>query len=385
MTIEQRPVGYFVHHQGRGHAERSAAIANALAPQRPVTLFCAREDVFPALSDGVECRVIPSLFEEEHPSPPGLAALETPDTLHCAPVGWPQITGAIAQIVDWFSTAQPALFITDVSAELGQLARIASVPHMAVLQHGMRDDPGHVAAYRGAAALLAPYDSTLDQPCEPGWKRAKTIHAAGLGVDTAKLSDKAAARRRLGLADNREYVVVVGGGGGRGLPSAPLTLGARAEPDTQWVTLGNIESEWHETPPANLSHLGWVENAEDWISAADRIVSTAGNTTVHLVAAAAKPWIVVPEWRYFGEQVCKAEALDRAGAAAHARIWPSSAQEWAGYWNAALQIEPENQRRLVSPDADRKVAVEIEGLIARLWSQEPNAPILQATPGAATA
>ena len=384
MSIEQGPVGYFVHHQGRGHAERAAAIANALAPNRPVTLFCARDDIFPELAGGVECRVIPSLFEEGKPSPPGLAELETPDTLHCAPVGWPQITNAIAQIVGWFDEARPTLFITDVSAELGQLARIASVPHVAVLQHGLRDDPGHVAAYRGAAALLDPYDSTLDQPNEPGWKRAKTIHAPGLGVDTARLGDKTAARRRLGLADNREYIVVVGGGGGRGLPSAPLTLGARAEPDTQWVTLGKIESEWHETPPATLTHLGWVENAEDWISAADRIVSSAGNTTVHLVAAAAKPWIVVPEWRYFGEQVCKAEALDRAGAAAHARIWPSSAQEWAGYWQAASGIEPENQRRLVSGGADRKVADEIEGLIARLWSHDRPPSAIRATSGAST-
>lgn len=385
MTRQHGPVGYFVHHQGRGHAERSAAIANALAPTRSVMLFCARDDIFPELADGVECRVIPSLFEELQASPPALAELETPDTLHCAPVGWHQITAAIAQIVRWFDETRPSLFVTDVSAELAQLARIASVPHMAVLQHGMRDDPGHLAAYRGAAALLAPYDSALDQPNEPGWKRAKTIHAPGLGVDTAKLSDKAAARRRLGLADNREYIVVVGGGGGRGLPSAPLTLGARAEPDTQWVTLGKVESEWHETPPANLTHLGWVENAEDWISAADRIVSSAGNTTVHLVAAAAKPWIVVPEWRYFGEQVCKAEALDRVGAAAHARVWPSSAHEWAGYWRAASGIEPESQRRLISEGADRKVASEIEELIARLWSQHSPASAISVESGAATA
>ena len=32
----QRPFGYFVHHQGRGHAERCAAILNALPPERPI-------------------------------------------------------------------------------------------------------------------------------------------------------------------------------------------------------------------------------------------------------------------------------------------------------------------------------------------------------------
>ena len=40
-----RPFGYFVHHQGRGHAERCAAIANALPRERPLTLFCARDDI----------------------------------------------------------------------------------------------------------------------------------------------------------------------------------------------------------------------------------------------------------------------------------------------------------------------------------------------------
>lgn len=383
--MQDGPVGYFVHHQGRGHAERSAAIANALAARRRVTLFCARDDIFPRLSEGIELRVIPSLFEQDQPAPPALAALETPDTLHCAPVGWPQITTAVAQIVSWFDSARPALFITDVSAELGQLARIASIPHVAILQHGMRDDPGHVAAYRSAAALLAPYDAALEQPNEPTWKRIKTIHAPGIGVDTTRLSEKTTARRKLGLADNREYVVVVGGGGGRGLPSAPLTLGARAEPDTQWVTLGHIETEWHETPPVNLTHLGWVENPEDWISAADRIISTAGNTTVHQVAAAGKPWIVVPEWRYFGEQVCKAEALDRAGAAAHARIWPSSAQEWAAYWRVAAEIDPENQRRLVSADSDSTVANAIETLIARLWADDRQGSALPSASRSVTA
>ena len=368
------PIGYFVHHQGRGHAERAAAIANAIAPAKKVTLFCARTDIFPELRDGVEIHPLPSLFEQDRPAPPGLASLETPETLHCVPVGWAQITHAVATLVTWFDIARPALFITDVSAELAQLARIASVPHMAVLQHGMRDDPGHLAAYRCAAALLAPYAEALDQLDEPAWKRAKTIHAPGVGIDLSKLGEKAAARRKLGLADAREYVVVVGGGGGRGLPTAPLTIGARAEPESQWVTLGRVESEWHETPPANLSHLGWVDNVEDWISAADRIVSTAGNTTVHLVTAAARPWIVVPEWRYFAEQVCKAEALDRAGAAVHAPLWPSSAQEWARYWRLARDIDPQRQRGLVAADAAEEAARAIETLIERLWRDDVATP-----------
>ena len=59
MTHAQ-PIGYFVHHQGRGHAERAASIANVLAAKRPVTLFCAREDIFPDLAPSVEVIAIPS-------------------------------------------------------------------------------------------------------------------------------------------------------------------------------------------------------------------------------------------------------------------------------------------------------------------------------------
>ena len=54
-----RPFGYFVHHQGRGHAERCAAIARALPPGRPLTIFCARDDIFPPLPQHVERIRIP--------------------------------------------------------------------------------------------------------------------------------------------------------------------------------------------------------------------------------------------------------------------------------------------------------------------------------------
>lgn len=35
-----RPIGMFVHHQGRGHARRCEAIVRAMRP-RPVTIFTA--------------------------------------------------------------------------------------------------------------------------------------------------------------------------------------------------------------------------------------------------------------------------------------------------------------------------------------------------------
>jgi len=365
---KEGPVGYFVHHQGRGHAERAASIANALIDQRGVTLFCAKPDIFPELDKRVEIIRIPSLFESRGDEAPAMASLAMPQTVHCAPLGWPAITSAFAVIAQWFEKVGPALFITDVSAELAQLARLCSVPHVAVLQHGERSDPGHMAAYDSAVGLLAPFAKTLEQSDRPAAHRQKTYYASGVGIDCSHPGEKGEARQRLGLHPERELVLVIAGGGGEGTPSAPLTLGARAEPEVQWVTIGSVRSEWHETPPGNLEHRGWVDNPRDWITAADRVVSSCGNTTVHMVLAASKPWVVVPEWRYFDEQFCKAEVLDREGLGAVSRHWPSYAQAWEKLWTAARMIDVGRQRAIIDPNSAQGAATWLNDLCRELWA-----------------
>ena len=374
--VASRPIGYFVHHQGRGHAERAAAIANRVADTRDVTLFCARHDIFPALAANVSVCRIPSLFEPCGNEAPAMANLPMPDTVHCGPLGWPSITEAFATITNWFAENRPALFITDVSAELAQLARLCSVPHVAVLQHGDRSDPAHMAAYDSAVGLLAPYAATLEQSERPQRHRAKTHYAPGIGVDVSALPTKQDARERLSLGDE-EIVLVLAGGGGEGTPNTPLTLGARDDPDSRWITIGTVRREWHETAPGNLEHRGWVDNPLDWIAAADRVVSSCGNTTVHMVAAAGKPWIVIPEWRYFDEQLCKAEVLDREGLAAVARQWPSHGAAWRKLWAAAQESDIEAQRRMVKPDAAEQTARWLNELIERLWAGADAKPALE--------
>ena len=156
------PIGFFVHHQGRGHAERAAAIANELIGKRSVTLFCAKPDIFPELDTRIEVMKLPSLFEPTGSEAPAMASLAMPETVHCAPLGWPTITDAFATVASWFAAPRPALFVTDVSAELGQLARLCSIPHVAVMQHGERSDPGHMAAYDSVYNKIEWYRSSND-------------------------------------------------------------------------------------------------------------------------------------------------------------------------------------------------------------------------------
>ena len=99
--VPQRPFGYFVHHQGRGHAERCAAVVNALPEARPVRIFCARDDIFPTLRGNVTVQKLPSLFEARGDESHGAALLDTPDTTHCAPVGWSGIRDAMAAMAQF--------------------------------------------------------------------------------------------------------------------------------------------------------------------------------------------------------------------------------------------------------------------------------------------
>ena len=362
----KHPFGFFVHHQGRGHAERVADWVGALPTDRPVTIFSARDDIFPALPGRVRLCRIPSLFEAEAPAPPSLAAAATPSTLHCAPLGWPQITTAMATMLGWMAEARPALFVVDVSAEVAQLCRIASVPCVKVLQHGDRDDAGHHAAYAGCVGLLAPYAAALEQPERPDWLRAKTLHAPAIGVAAATV-DRATARARLGLDLAAEIIVVLTGAGGGGAPLAPLCLAARATPGARWLAVGAVAAEWHATTPGNLELVGWTAAPELYIAAADIVVAAAGNTAVHAILAAGRPFLVIPEWRYYDEQRRKAQALAAAGAAVLRETWPGSPAAWIDALAQTRRLCPQRQRALAPPGGAAAAAAWLEELAIALW------------------
>ncbi len=363
-----RPFGYFVHHQGRGHAERCAAIAHALPHDRPLTIFCAKDDIFPPLPPQAEIVRIPSLFEATGDEATTTDWVSTPSTLHCAPLGWPGIRRAMARIAAWFDQADPALMICDVSAEIAQLARICSVPHVKILQHGDRGDPGHRAAYDGAAGLLAPFDIALAQPEWDDAMRARTCFAGGLGVDT-RVPERELARQRIGIGPAEELVLVLAGGGGSGFSQAPLGVGARSRPAARWITIGPVVRDWHATEPTNIEHRGWVDNAADYVAAADLVIASTGNTTCQQILAAARPWLAIPEWRYFDEQHRKGQALAAAGVATVLPHLPSSAPAWEQAIGRTLaDHRPAAQRALIADTPAADTAAWLEGLAGRLWS-----------------
>ena len=117
----------------------------------------------------------------------------------------------------------------------------------------------------------------------------------------------------------------------------------------------------------NLVHRGWVDRPEPYLAAADLVVGQPGNTLVHQVLALGRPFLAVPEWRYFGEQEGKARALARAGVAHAVETWPATPRAWREALAGARACDPALARSTVAPDAAARAACWLEALAARLW------------------
>ena len=364
-TVAPRPMGFFVHHQGRGHAKRCEAILEHL-DDRPVTIISADRSIFGDLDDRVTFLELPDCIGDPSATP-ALHDQRTPRTMHCVPMGSQQLRRNAGILSDFLTSADPGLFVVDVSSEWAQLARLCSVPAVSMRMHGERQDMGHTGAYEASAAMVAPYDEALEQPDYPAWARVRTFYSGGLCTTRDPVPTKEAARAKLGLHPTRELIVTLSGGGGTGANYASLTMGARALPDAHWIAIGPLHEEGHETDFANLEKRGWVSNPIDYLAAADVVIASAGDNTVHEIARVARPYLCIPEWRYFGEQHVKAEQLSRLGAAHVLPVWPASNDQWQGAIDGARKAGTKALAPLFEADAARRIGEYLIELDARLW------------------
>lgn len=365
-----KPIAFFVHHQGRGHANRTMALVEAFSRTRPVSVLTAGPQLFDGFSRDIELVALPNMIGAGVPTE-RLYAEPTPPALHCVPLGLKEMRGTMRAIVDHLDARDVGLFVVDVSSEIALLSRIASVPAVQIRMHGDRSDAGHIGSYESSVGMLAPFDESLEQADYPAHLREKTFYSGGLCTTRDPVPTREAARRKLGLDARREIIVVLTGGGGAGTPYAPLTVGARALPHADWLVLGPTLKEGHETDFANLRELGWVSNVTDYLAAADIVVASAGDNTVTEIARVGRPLVIAPEWRYFNEQTRKAEAMAAVGAAVHAARWPGDLAGWQALMDAARQLDPARITPLYRKDAAQRAANWLEGLTDELWDEQP--------------
>ncbi|WP_447527481.1 glycosyltransferase [Vreelandella sp. TE19] len=373
----KKPISFFVHHQGRGHARRAMAIIRHFSPERPVSVMTADPSLFDGFEREIDIITLPNMIGAAVPTQ-ALYEQPTPSVMHCVPMGVVEMRQTMRRILDHLDDIDAGLFVIDVSAEMALLSRIASIPAVSVRMHGDRNDPGHLGAYEASVGMLAPFDERLEQDDYPADLRGKTFYSGGLCTTTAAVPSREEARRRLGLDREREIVVALTGGGGAGTPYAPLTVAARAAPQTLFLTIGPLHLEGHETDFANLVNVGWVDNVVDYLAASDIVLASAGDNTVHEIAMLERPYIVAPEWRYFGEQTRKAERLAALGAAVNMPVWPGDFAGWQAVLEKARGLDVEKLATLFDRAAAARAAEWLERCVDELWQGAPTVSAVNA-------
>jgi len=338
--MTRRPIGYYVHHHGAGHAARASAIADHADGRITLigTNIAGRAGVHPYL-DLPDDRLAPGFDGRD-------GAAERPAALHYAPLDHDGIRHRVAAITQWIAEHRPALMIVDVSCEIAMLARLASVPTVCVRLGGRRDDTPHVDAFRAATVLIAPFAKALDDPATPDWVRRKTFYAPGL------------VERSNAATVDPASVLVVCGRGGAAIDGAAWARAAHATPDRTWRIIGDCAPFAHA--PHNLEVLGWVDDAAARIAGAGIVVGSAGDGVVGAVLAARRPFVCLPEDRPFDEQRSKARQLAATGAALVCD--DDRTADWPSLLALVEQRDSAAQAALDDPDGAARLAAHVLAL-----------------------
>jgi hypothetical protein len=113
------------------------------------------------------------------------------------------------------------------------------------------------------------------------------------------------------------------------------------------------------------AHGRWAEDPWPALSAAEVVVTHAGQNAVAEVAAARRPAVVVPQDRPFGEQAATAAALDRGGLAEVRPTWPPP-DEWRHCLAAASGRDGTKWATWAPGDGARRAAAAIEEVACAL-------------------
>lgn len=276
-------IGYYVHHQGRGHLHRATALAGAL--DEPVV--------------GLSSLPRPERWPGEwlHLDRDDLGAAPTDPTargrLHWAPLGDDGLSRRSARIAAWLERARPRLVVVDVSVEVALLTRLHGVPVVTVVQPGHRTDPAHRLGYDVASTLVAFWPPAATPGMLPGLPEV-AARVCALGA-LSRFPVAPGGPRRPGPP---RAVVLSGLGGGWDGDVRPV-------PGWEWTQLGG-------------GH--WCDDPRRLVEDADVVVTHAGQNALAEVAAARRPAVVVAQERAHDEQRVTADLLRAAD-------WPALVED----------------------------------------------------------
>ena len=348
-----RPIGFYVHHEGRGHLDRTRAIIAALG-DRPTVVATSRADA-PGLLPSSEVTVL----DGDVPAGP-LGDVTANGAFHWAPADSRAGQARARQLLGWVQRHQPALVVVDVSVEVAVFLRLLGVAVVAVRLPGTRDDDTHRLGYRVAAGLLAPFAAAMEDPATPPAVVAATTHCGLVTRHAVSAAPPGAAPTPPARATGRPRALVVWGQGTEP-PSGPqLDAAARATPGWEWTVVG---PPCPERAPALVTHLGWREDLRALVESAAVVIGAPGDGTLGLVAATSSCFVAIVQARPFGEQAATAAQLDRHGVAVVEASWPEP-RRWPMLLERACTLDPTRLQVLGASGAARRAARWLANLAA---------------------
>ncbi|MHA7860010.1 glycosyltransferase [Tessaracoccus sp. Y36] len=293
-------IGWYVHHQGLGHATRGTQIARQLG--REVLGFGSMPtpDGWP----GAWVQLPRDIADE--PADPTAGGV-----FHWAPLDHAGHRERLALIAERLR-GDVSVMVVDVSAEVALLSRLMGVRTVVMGMRGDRRDRPHEAAYDSASLLLAPWPESAPEPTWPLRWRRKTRYVGAI----SRFDDRVPPP----LTRSRRRVLVVWGAGGTGVTDDDLRAAEAATPGWEW----KVRSPGRAGSPDVWADLEW----------ADVVVTHAGQNAVAEVAAAGRPAVVVAQPRPFDEQLGTVEALRNLRCCVALPQWPG-AREWPGLLDEA--------------------------------------------------
>ncbi len=296
-------IGYYVHHDGRGHLARAGVVA--AAARVPVTGISS----LPRPDDWRGGWVALPRDDDGDPRAPTRGG-----AWHWVPRDHGGFAGRMRAIGGWVARERPRALVSDVSIEVLVLGALLGVRTAAVLLHGDRRDAPHRLGTRSADLVLAPWPADHRRVWHDDLG-APLVTTGGFG----RYDDRAPVP-----SPDEPRVLVLAGGGAHALEAERIAAAARATPGWRWDAVG-----LGDEGPAPVTWHGWVPETWDLLGASTVVVATAGNGVVSEIAAARRPALLLPQPRPFDEQAHLAEAVARRCPARVARSWPA-ADEWPG-------------------------------------------------------
>lgn len=342
-------IGFYVHHEGRGHLDRTRAVIEVLGADRAVVATSSVDA--PSVLERVRCTVLPGDVPDGSARDHGDVTAN--GALHWVPERPETAVRRLRALVDWVADTDPALVVVDVSVEVALQLRLIGIPVVVVRLPGRRTDPAHRLGYRVAEALLAPFPESFDDEVADDVRRRTTYcgHIAPSVPSTATPSGAGAGPRR---------VLVVWGQGTPPPTGSDLDAAAAATPGWSWAMVG---PPCRGGPSTHVAHLGWHEDLDRLVGRASVVVGSAGDGTIGLVAAAGAGYVALPQPRPFDEQLCAAAHLRRLGLAVVEPRWPDPSR-WPAVLSEASRVDP-RRRDLLGIDGAAERAAELIDRTAR--------------------